>query len=112
LARLGSIIQGLLTPSIAIVLSENAKAYDPNNTEESTVETLRIVVILICYIMGFMWVGAYMNYALWQHLAEKLSMNLRTVYLRKLMEQEIEFFEKQSVQAIPSDMGRYFIQIG
>lgn len=111
LARFGSILQGLLTPTIALVLTENIRAYDPNNAEQSTKEAMRTVIILICWIIGLMFLGGYLSYACWQHLAEKLSMNLRTEYLRSLMHQEIAFFEKQSVQAITSDMGRYFIQI-
>jgi hypothetical protein len=35
-------------------------------------------------------------------MAEKLSFDLRSRYLRALMNQETAFFEKQQVEALPS----------
>jgi len=40
-----------------------------------------------------------------QHVAEKISLDLRAKYLQALMKQEIAFFENQSVEQLPSQIG-------
>jgi len=37
-----------------------------------------------------------------------LSFDLRTLYLRQLLKQETEYFERQQVEAIPSQIAEYF----
>jgi hypothetical protein len=41
-------------------------------------------------------------------MAEKLSFDLRSRYLRALLNQETEFFEKQQVEALPSQIADHF----
>ena len=44
--------------------------------------------------------------------AERLSFKLRARYLSNLMKQEIAFFEKQTIEALPSKISEYFTHIG
>ena len=43
--------------------------------------------------------------------AERVSFKLRARYLASLMKQEISYFEKQQVEALPSQMAEYFVHI-
>jgi ABC-type multidrug transport system fused ATPase/permease subunit len=57
------------------------------------------------------WIFGYMYFAFWQHLAENISFDLRKRFLAKLLVQEIAYFEKQQVEALPSLIGEYFSSI-
>ena len=54
---------------------------------------------------------AYLAYALMQISAERVSFKLRALYLAGLMKQEVEFFELQQIEALPSKMAEYFTHI-
>lgn len=60
---------------------------------------------MICIIL---WIFGYLQYALLQHMAERISFDLRSRYLRNLLNQEIEFYETQQIEALPSKIGEYF----
>ena len=49
-----------------------------------------------------------MQYALMQASAERVSFDLRTRYLSALLNQEVAFFEKQQIEALPSQIAEYF----
>ena len=59
-----------------------------------------------------MWIFGYMQFAFLQASAERLSFDLRTLYLRALLRQETEYFEKQQVESIPSQIAEWFSSIG
>ena len=59
---------------------------------------------MACSIFVF----AYIFFAFWQHLAENISLNLRKLYLKALLNQEIAYFEKIKIEEIPSKMGEIF----
>lgn len=64
-----------------------------------------IDLIKIAAIIAFvLWFFGYMQSAFMQHAAENLSFELRNRYLKALMKQETEYFERQKggVQALPS----------
>lgn len=65
----------------------------------------------ILIIAAIIWVIAYMNFALLQQSAEKLTIRLRGMYLKSLLKQEVAFFEKNNVEQMPSDIGQYFTKI-
>ena len=56
-------------------------------------------------------VTSYLGYALMQISAERVSFRLRAKYLSGLLKQEIEFFERQTIEALPSKMSEYFSHI-
>ena len=49
-----------------------------------------------------------MQFALMQASAERVSFDLRTRYLSALLSQEVAFFEKQQIEALPSQIAEYF----
>ena len=65
-------------------------------------------MILVC-VLTFLF--SYLGYALMQISAEKVSFRLRAKYLSGLLKQEIEFFERQQIEALPSKMSEYFNHI-
>jgi len=63
---------------------------------------------MIGVLCGVLWVFGYLQYACLQAVAEQLSFDLRTLYLRALLKQETEFFEKQQIESLPSQIAEYF----
>ena len=47
-----------------------------------------------------------------QHMAARISFDLRSKYLRSLLKQEVQYFEEQSVEALPAKLSQYFSEIG
>jgi ABC-type bacteriocin/lantibiotic exporter with double-glycine peptidase domain len=46
-----------------------------------------------------------------QQISETIAIDLRGKYLRALLKQEVAFFEMNSVETMPTDIGQYFNQI-
>jgi ABC-type multidrug transport system fused ATPase/permease subunit len=72
---------------------------------------MRTLTIYVSIVGAICWFFTYVYAAFWQHLAENISFNLRTRYLRALLKQEIAFFEKQNIEALPSMIAEYFATI-
>ena len=56
-------------------------------------------------------ITSYLGYALLQIAAEKVSFKLRARYMASLMRQEVEYFEQQQVEALPSKLAENFTNI-
>ena len=54
---------------------------------------------------------SYAGYALMQIASERLSFQLRAKYLSALMKQEVAYFEKQTIEALPSKLAESFTHI-
>lgn len=54
------------------------------------------------------WFAGYVQYAFLQHMAERLSFDLRSRYLRALLRQETAYFENRQVEAMPSQIAGHF----
>lgn len=80
-----AIVCGCLLPSIGIAMGEITNTFDPDNTEDEIRDTMRILVIYICIVGVGCWIFGYIYYAFWQHLAENISFNLRSRYLKAIM---------------------------
>ena len=105
---MAAVLCGILVPSISIFLGEISNAY---NTKQATLDTKRIMKMLIIYInlVGFgCFIFGYIYYAFWQHVAENVTFDIRSRYLRSILKQEISFFEMQNVEQMPSLMGENF----
>lgn len=99
-----SALTGLALPSFAVVFGEVVKTFDPTNAQ--TLDDLMVTLLKqILIIAAIIWVIAYMNFALLQQSAEKLTIRLRGMYLKSLLKQEVAFFEKNNVEQMPSDIG-------
>jgi ribosomal protein L20 len=66
---------------------------------------MKRVLWIVLIIASILWVFGYIYFAFFQALAETIAINLRGKYLRALMIQEVEFFERNNVEAMPSDIG-------
>lgn len=61
----------------------------------------RLAKVIVAIAVAI-FISGYVFFAFWQHLAEKISMNLRAIYLQALLKQEISFFESIKVEEIPT----------
>jgi len=78
------------------------KDYAAINKDISAV--VKIVVIIAFCLFLF----AYLFYAIWQQSAEKVTMKLKVMYLKALLQQEPEYFEKVKVEEIPAQVADIF----
>jgi len=90
-----AILSGAVLPAIAIVVTNVIDAFDPQKTDEQMNEIIVSTLWIVLVFGSVLWVGGYFQYAFLQHMAEKLSFELRTRYLHSLMRQESAYFEKQ-----------------
>jgi len=112
LGVLSAIIGGASAPSIALVFGEIVAIFDPNNSSEEVEEGIIKLFKLIGILSAVLWVFGYLQYACLQSAAERLSFDLRTLYLKQLLKQETEFFERQQVESLPAQIAEYFQAIG
>jgi len=107
-----AVIAGGFSPSIAIVFGEIVAIFDPNNDPEEIEDGIKKLFTMIGFLCAIQWVFGYLQFACLQSAAERLSFDLRSLYLSALLKQEPEFFEKQQVESLPSQIAEYFQAIG
>ena len=90
-----SVISGAAAPFIAVVLGEIVEIFDPSNDVETIQDGIVSLFKVIAIISSVQWIFGYFQYACLQAAAERLSFDLRTLYLKSLLRQEPEFFERQ-----------------
>ena len=95
-------ISGATAPSIAIVFGEIVGIFNPTNTDEEINDGIIKLFKLIGVLCAILWVFGYLQYACLQAVAERLSFDLRSLYLRALLKQETEYFERQQIESLPS----------
>jgi len=103
---------GLTSPAIAVVFGKVIDIFDPSRSTEEVSDAVLDLFKMIGVISAMLWVFGYLQYACMQSVAEKISFDLRTLYLRNLLRQETAFFEKQQIEALPSKIAEYFQAIG
>ena len=108
---LASFLGGFIFPAYGIVLGMAAKMYDPAISEEQRQEYMKQFVIICSVLSAASWFLGCLQYSCMQTAAEKMSFNLRGMYLDALMKQEIKYFEKQQVEALPSKISEYFYHL-
>lgn len=106
-----SVAAGIVTPTIGIVYGKVTQLFDPLLTVQERHDMLTGFIGSIVAIVGLTFVCSWLGYAFMQISAERVSFQLRAKYLASLMRQEVEFFEKQQVEALPSKMAEYFTHI-
>ena len=109
---IAAVISGAAAPSIAIIFGEIIAIFDPNNSKDEVKDGIILLFQFIGILCAVMWIFGYMQFAFLQASAERLSFDLRTLYLRALLRQETEYFEKQQVESIPSQIAEWFSSIG
>lgn len=112
--RLGlffSIGAGACSPLYAIIIGRIVELFDPQLDGDTKQEKLREFLWVIVAIAIGIYVTSYLGYSLMQISAERVSFKLRAKYLASLLKQEITYFETKQVEAMPSKMAEYFVQI-
>jgi ABC-type bacteriocin/lantibiotic exporter with double-glycine peptidase domain len=104
MAYLSAFLSGLGYPSLAIIMGSITNTFDPNS-ENSIKQTMLDLLKNIMIVAALLWILGYMQYALFQQIAERIAYDLRGKYLRALLKQEVGFFEKNNVESMPSDIG-------
>ena len=99
-----SFVGGCITPLQSIIVGNIVGIFNPTYTKEQMRSELmdEIWFMIIVSVLTFLF--SYAGYALMQISAERLSFRLRARYLSALLKQEIEFFERQQIEALPSKM--------
>jgi len=89
----GAIIAGLMLPSIALIMGSIANNFGQDADISNMSETIGKTSKLVAGVAVVIFVFSYIFFAFWQHLAENISLRLRKIYLRALLNQEIAYFE-------------------
>ena len=103
-----AILGGVAAPLIALIFGELIEIFSPYSSEEEVNEAFRKLAMWIGIISAILGFTGYFQYAFLQHMAERLSFDLRSRYLRALLRQETAFFEKRQVEAMPSEIADHF----
>lgn len=102
---------GLFMPSIALIFGAITATYDPKNTPEQVNEKMSETIKLVAIAAFTIWLLGYIYYSFMQSVAERVTMQMRSMYLRALFKQEVAFFERNNVESMPFDVGHYFALI-
>ena len=106
---LGAIIAGLLLPSISLIMGSIAGNFgDSGTTGTDMQDEITKLSKIVGLVSATIFVFSYIFFAFWQHLAENISMNLRKIYLKALLNQEIAYFEHIQIEQIPTQMSEIF----
>jgi ATP-binding cassette subfamily B (MDR/TAP) protein 1 len=76
---------GAIAPVMALVFGKLIDIFDPRKTDAEVSAAFLILFWYILAISLILWTAGYFQYAFMQHMAEKLSFDLRSRYLRALM---------------------------
>lgn len=98
IGALGAICAGLLLPSISLVMGEVSTAFGTSNSRADTLALMSTLSVWISIVAVAIFLCSYIFFAFWQHLAENISMDLRSRYMTALLQQEIAYFENMKVE--------------
>jgi ABC-type multidrug transport system fused ATPase/permease subunit len=99
---------GAVAPLMAVIFGELIDIFDPRKSDDEVADAFAQLAMWIGIIAAVLWITGYFQYAFLQHMAEKLSFDLRSRYLRALLKQETEYFERIQVEALPSEIADHF----
>lgn len=86
IGTLGAVIAGLLLPSISLIMGSIAGNFGDNTTSGTDMkDEIASLSKIVGLISAIIFVFSYVFFAFWQHLAENISLNLRKIYLRALL---------------------------
>ena len=106
-----SFINGAIMPTYALILGLTITAFDPSIEADVRDETIKQIAIIATVICIAQFVFGWLSYTIMQQQAEKMTVNLKSLYLNALMKQETAFFEKQQIEALPSKISENFFHI-
>jgi ATP-binding cassette, subfamily B (MDR/TAP), member 1 len=111
IGTIGAVCAGVLLPCIAIAMGAVTNTYNPSNTKDDVLDSMKLICLYICLVGLGTWLFGYFYFAFWQHLAQNISFDLRSRYLHAILKQEVAFFELTNVEQLPSQIGENFFII-
>ena len=96
---------------MSIVMGDAISICNPLSTDEQIHDGIIMLLKEIAIISSLLLFFSYIQFAYMQSNAERLAFTWREKYLDSLMRQETEFFEKQQVEALPSQISENFAAI-
>lgn len=111
IGTISAVFTGILLPGMAILIGLITNTYDPDNTPEDVFHQMEKLAGIITLVGAITWFFGYVYWGFWQHLAENISFDLRSRYLRAILRQEVAFFELTNVEQLPAQIGEYFFVI-
>ena len=94
IGSISAVLCGVLLPSLAIVIGAVTDTFDPDNSISTIKDVMNVIAGYISLVGVGTWLFGYVYFGFWQHLAENISFDLRSRYLKKILEQDVTFFEK------------------
>ena len=82
---IAAVFAGFLVSAFAIVMGEVTNTFNPMNASENITDKMKKQSLYITLVGLGVWIFSYVYYALWQHLAENISFDLRKRYLNTLL---------------------------
>lgn len=104
----GAIVAGLLVPSIALIMGSIAQSFGAAADTSAMADKVANITKSVAFVALAIFFFGYLFFALWQHLAENISLKLRQRYLNALLRQEVAYFERAQIESIPAQMGEIF----
>lgn len=98
IGSLAAVFTGFLMPGLAILIGLITGTFDPDNSPDEIYNQMSILAGVIVLIGVVTWITSYIYYGFWQHLAENVSFDLRSRYLRAVLRQEVAYFEINNVE--------------
>ena len=85
LGTIGCMIASAIYPAIAVLMGLVIDAFNPINPPKEIMNTMRMILIACFICSAIAWIGSYMFFAFFQHIAENISFDLRRRFLHHLL---------------------------
>ena len=101
----------MVQPTYGLVIGRFVEMFDPSISPEEQSSMLKESIAWMVVLTLALFFFSYGSFALLQISSERLSFKLRARYLNSLMRQEVKYFEKQQIEALPSKLAETFTHI-
>jgi ABC-type multidrug transport system fused ATPase/permease subunit len=97
-----TIIAAVLLPGLSILLGSITGSFSGATSYKSLYDGMKWTTLWIVIVGVVSFIFSYAYFTAFQVVAEQISFNLRSRYLTAFLKQEVGFFEKQSIEQLPS----------
>ena len=106
-----SVLTGLAMPSFVILLGEVTNSFDPTSSASDTLEEIEFISMIFAIVSVAIWVITYVYFAFFAIISENTGFEFRSHYLHAILKQEIEWFDSQNPQELPSRISKECMSI-